>query len=249
MLKKLELYGIKNGELKFFENYLNNRKQKVKFKNKTSNIIDVPIGLPQGTALSVLLFILYINDIVKVPQKCTISLFADDTAVIAKDNKIDGAITKINQDLGRIYEWLNANKLILNVNKTKWMLISKNCNNIQTNNVQINGINIERVHSIKYLGIQIDEKLKFDNQIMELVKKTAPKINMLKRISNKLTFETRKMIYFSIIATNFEYCATLYITCTKEQIAQMQKLQNRAMRVILKCDYRAPREFMLNTLG
>lgn len=84
---------------------------------------------------------------------------------------------------------------------------------------------------------------------MELVKKKAPKINMLKRISNKLTFDTRKIIYYSIIAPNFDYCSTIYITCSKDQIAQMQKLQSRAMRIILKCEYRTPREFMLNTLG
>lgn len=213
MLGKLESYGIKNTELKLFENYLTNRKQKVKFKGDMSNEIDVPIGLPQGTALSVIPFILYINNIVYVPKKCNIALFADDTTLMAKDQSVDDAINKINEDLKLVYDWLNTNKLILNVSKTKWMLLTKGPKyyDVNTNNVQINGVSIERVNCIKYLGLYIDEQLKFDNQIIELVKKTAPKINMLKRISNKLTFDTRKTIYHSIIAPNFDYCSTIYV--------------------------------------
>lgn len=250
MLEKLKSYGIKNSELKLFENYLYNRKQKVKFKDEMSDEVDVPIGLPQGTALSVILFILYINDIVSVPRKCKISLFADDTTLIGEDETTNGAINKVNEDLERIFDWLNTNKLILNISKTKWMLLARgsNCDNANMNYVKINGMNIERVNCIKYLGVHIDDHLKFDNQIVELVKKTAPKINVLKRISKKLTFDTRKIIYYSIIAPNFEYCSTLYMACSNAQLNEIQKLQNRAMRIILNCEYGTPRVFMLNAL-
>lgn len=107
MILKLEKYGIKNDELNFFKNYLSARKQRTKFKNSTSREEEVPIGLPQGTALSVVLFIMYINDLAKIPIHCKIVLFADDTVVYIQAKDINDAIMKINEDLERIYQWLN----------------------------------------------------------------------------------------------------------------------------------------------
>lgn len=121
MIMKLEEYGIINNELNWFANFLNNRKQKTKYKNQISNEIIVPIGLPQGTSLSVILFVLYINDIVRVPKYSKIVMFADDTALIIKSNNVNDAISKMNEDMIAVFNWLNINKLVLNINKTKWM--------------------------------------------------------------------------------------------------------------------------------
>lgn len=250
LINKLENYGVLGKESRLFKNYMNDRKQCVKFNGLKSNETCVEIGLPQGTALSVILFILYINDIVNVPKYGKIALHADDTEITIIDKNMNDAIRKMNQDLERIHNWLNINKLLLNISKTKWMLISKNKNqNIPTENVKIAGIIVERVSCIKYLGILIDENLSFDNQVNELVKKSSQKVNLLKRLTNRLTYDTRKTIYHSIIAPNFEYCSTIYNACTKEQISHIQLIQNRAMRTILKCDYLTSREFMLRALN
>lgn len=106
----------------------------------------------------------------------------------AKD--INDAIMKLNEDLYTIYQWLNTNKLSLNVKKTKCMVINEPRNGV-LNEVYINGQLIERVHSIKYLGIQIDNELKFSHQIDNVAKKAAMKVNLLKRISPRLTFDTK----------------------------------------------------------
>lgn len=251
MIDKLKNYGIEGKELKLFENYMADRRQKVKYNGDISEELEIPIGLPQGTALSVILFILYINDIVKIGQHSQIALFADDTAITVTDRNANNAINKMNHDLKLIYNWLNTNKLMLNVNKTKWIKISNNkINDVNcTNKVKIGDEEIEQVKCIKYLGIQIDDNLKMDSQINQLIKNTAKKINLLKRISHKLTYDIKKIIYYSIIAPNFNYCSTIYILCTKEQIMSLQKQQNRAMRIIIKCDFLTPREGMLNTLG
>lgn len=252
MIKKLEAIGVRNETLKWFKNYLEERMQQTKYKNHTSTQREVNIGLAQGTALSVILFNIYMNDIVKVPSYCKIVLFADDTMIRISAKTINEAVWKINYDLQKIYKWLNINKLLLNIDKTKWMLITRK-NNIAHMpvelKIEIAGKEIQKVNFIKYLGFIIDDKITLNEQIKQVIKKTARKINFLKRIRNKTTYHTRKLIYITTIDTHFEYCATLLLACKKEQIKQLQKLQNRAMRMILKCEFRTPKKFMLNALN
>ena len=250
MLEKLEKLGIKDNELKWFECYLNDRKQYTKFKGVCSKEADVPIGLPQGTQLSVYLFLLYINDLPEVPDLGEIVLFADDTGLIIKHENVETAIEIANNELKKIENWFNANKLKTNVLKSKWMLIGKDTgNNLNLLNIQMENQIIERVKVMKYLGFEIDEKLDFNVQINSITKKLASKINVLYRIRDQITFDIRKIVYNSIIQPHYDYCSTLYINCTKEQIESMQKLQNRAMRYILKCEYRTPSDFMLKSLN
>lgn len=249
MIMKLNKVGICDNELRWFDNFLKNRKQKTKFKNICSSDMIVPIGLPQGTALSVLLFILYINDLPLATEHANVIMFADDTTITIKAKTIEKAIELMNNDLERILKWLNVNKLKLNIDKTKWMLFTKKYEKCMNMNLKIGGNEIEKVNVIKYLGVMINDKLKMDDQIKKCVVKASYKVNMLKRLSNKLTYETRKMIYNTIVQPNFEYCSTLYLNATKEQIKSMQKIQNRGMRTILKCDYLTPKKFMLETLG
>lgn len=249
MIMKLNRIGIAENEIKWFEHYLQDRRQKTMFKNKCSDNDIVPIGLPQRTALSVLLFLIYINDIVLAPVNAKVIMFADDTTLTVKAKTVERAMELMTEDLEKIFNWLNVNKLKLNVDKTKWMIFT-NKNNINTNlSLTIGGSNIERVNKIKYLGVIINDKLRPDDQVKKCVSKAASKVNMLKRLSNKLTFETRKIVYSTIVQPNFDYCSTLYLNATKEQIKSMQKIQNRGMRIILKCDYLTSKKFMLDSLG
>lgn len=250
MLMKLEAYGVRNVEAKWFKNYMHNMRQRTKYKDAVSNEINVNIGIPQGTALSVILFNLYINDIVNVPRNGKIKLFADDTEIETTGKNAKEAMEKMNEDLRLINEWLNINKLSLNYDKTKCMIIYRNKidENVEIN-VNIDGKMIERVNYIKYLGFLIDDKLNMHEQITRTTKKIASKINFLKRSSRKLTYETRILIYNAIVLPHFNYCSTLYIMCTKEQIKKLQKLQSRAMRIIIRCEYRTPRKNMLEVLN
>lgn len=135
------------------------------------------------------------------------------------------------------------------VKKTKFMIINTGKNNINiTNKVRINRQDIDRVHRFRYLGVELDDELRFEYQIDAVASKAAMKINLMKRISNRLTFRTKKIVYNTIISPNFEYCSTLYLNATKEQIDQLQQLQNRAMRIILNCGRLTHRLDMLNAL-
>lgn len=157
---------------------------------------------------------------------------------------------QMNSDLNEVSNWLNKNKLKLNINKTKWMLISKDNSNPEMSRISImlEGKMIERVATTKYLGITLNEKMNFDDQVKNCIKKTACKVNMLKRTARKLTFSTQKMLYNSFILSQFDYCSTIYLNINKEQMGEMQKIQNRAMRVLLNCERTTSKKHMLDKL-
>lgn len=250
LLEKLYFYGIRNIELEWFRSYLNGRKQKTKFNSKYSSEIEVPIGIPQGTQLSVILFILYINDIVNVPMFSEIVLLADDALVIVTEKCLNMAIEKMNYDLERIFKWLCANKLFLNCSKTQYMILGvKKSNETNKTEIKIDNHVIQKVEKIKYLGITIDDQMTMNEQIEEVVKKTAHKVNFLKRIAKKLPEEHKKIVCNAIIDPNFNYCASIYIHCNKQQIERMQIIQNRAMKIILNCDFYTSRDVLLERMN
>lgn len=119
--------------------------------------------------------------------------FADDTALVIKSKDIDLAIQQTNFDLTNIFKWLNVNKLKLNIEKTKWILISKKDTKNINCEIKIDDQIIERVSQIKYLGILIDDKMTMHKQIEETIKMAASKVNFMSRTKKKLTFETKKL--------------------------------------------------------
>ena len=123
LITKLENYGVTQNALSFFKNYLENRSQVTKFNNATSSNVSSEYGVPQGSTLGPLLFLLYINDIAKVVRACSIHLFADDTLLYFHSKDLDSLIHTVNLELDNVHEWFNQNLLKLNVQKTKFMLI------------------------------------------------------------------------------------------------------------------------------
>lgn len=127
------------------------------------------------------------------------------------------------------------------------MIVIRNGVEDNTLDIIIGNEKINRVDSVKYLGVVIDKKLTFNELANICIKKSASKTNLLYRISKKLTFPTKKFMFYSIVLPNFQYYSTLYFICKKEDIMRMQKIQNRAMRIILNCEYRTHIEWMLQT--
>lgn len=248
LLAKLKCIGFEDSALKWVENYLTDRYQQTNFNGATSTAYVNPHGVPQGSVLGPLLFIIYINDIVSAVTHCKINLFADDTLLSISSKKIPSAVNKVNSDLSNLLIWLNSNKLKLNVDKTKYMYISTRTNIDKNHIIHINGEKIDSVTQFKYLGVILDEKLCFKNHIDEIVKKMSKNISIMYRANNRLTAKAKITVYNSLFLPYINYCSTILYLCNKTDTHRLQKQQNKIMRMILKCKKDTSIVFMLDKL-
>lgn len=248
LMEKIESMGIEGVEKRWFESYLSGRMQQTKFNEEISPKRVIDNGLPQGSSLAPILFLLYINDIIRVLNHAKANLFADDTAVAVPHRNAEWAIATMNNELSNVYDWLCGNKLKLNIMKTKYMIIgNKNTSGLH-GSIYINNEQIERVSEVKYLGIVIDEKLNFSRNCEYIEKKVAKKIGFMKRSCKFLMREYKVTVYRTIVEPHFTYCASIIFLCTITDMNNLQKLQNRAMRFILRRSWDARTKDMLEEL-
>lgn len=250
MVKVLENYGVKGNVLNWFKSWLSNRTQQTKLNDEMSSSCSIDVGLPQGTPLSCVLFILYINAIFQIVRRSKIKLFADDTLcwVVADSSEVAQKVIELNQDLHQLSLFFESRKMKLNVTKTKYMVISQR--NVNTLNVTpiVGGQLVERVYEMKYLGVIIDHKLKFDAHVQYVKKKLVKKINYLQRNKYMYDRNTKLMLYKSLVSPHIDYCSSVLFLINESQMRELQILQNRALRAILKCDFQTNIESMLRKL-
>jgi Reverse transcriptase (RNA-dependent DNA polymerase)/Endonuclease-reverse transcriptase len=255
LITKLKKYGFSADSLKLLKSFLSDRKQYVYVNGQKSKCIDVNIGVPQGSVLGPLLFILYINDLPENLKDVLVKIFADDTLISAFGKTYKEAASKINSKLQITNTWLEKNKVKLNAEKSKCMVLTKSKRSftaLQPDIIRfpivINETNLEIVHIMKYLGVMIDSNLKFNDHVSYVIKKAGTKINYLCRISKKLSKKTKILLYNCIISPHFDYCASVLWQTKDENVRQLQLLQNRAMRAILNCKRKTHIEDMLKNL-
>lgn len=253
LINTLESLGISHIVKDWFTSYLGKRQQRVKFKNVTSNNIYIEEGVPQGSKLGPLLFIIYINDIVKIFKNVgiVIRLFADDMILYVTNRYVKRIESKLNEALKLLNDWLVGKQLKINIEKTKFMILhDQRTKNVRGQcNLLVNNQKIAEVKTTKYLGVIIDDNLTFKENAIQTIKKVASKINVISRLGNSVTPYTKCTIYKSITAPHYDYCSTVMINYTQNHIDILQKLQNRAMRIILGVNKYTRIDLMLDTLG
>ena len=252
LLSKLNLYDIRGAENNWFKSYLNGRNQKCFVNGCLSENRSLTCGIPQGTILGPLLFLLYINDLPNCLSYSQPRMYADDTHLTYADNHISKIELNLNQDLVNVSEWLIVNKLTLNKSKTEFMLIgSRQRLNTFDNapTIAINGAPIKQVPVSKSLGVHIDENLSWTVNIETITKKIASGIGALKRIRSFLPRKTLQFIFNSLIQPHFEYCSAVWGNFNKTLADKFQKLQNRAARVLTFSSYDTNADRLFEELG
>ena len=183
LLKKLQHYGIRGSQNSWFQSYLSNRKQKVKFDNDFSENLGISCGVPQGSILGPLLFLIYINDMHVSVKYYKMFHFADDTYLKYSDKCERSLRKKMNHDLALLFDWLCANRLSLNVLKTEFILFKTT--HMALNHrftLKLNGKTIFASKKVKYLGLIVDENLTWGHHIFELRKKLNRANGILSRL-------------------------------------------------------------------
>ena len=248
LLAKLRKLGCSQRVVTWFAGYLDGRKQQTKVNGHTSEQMTNDLGVPQGSVLGAILFVLYVNDMPRQLLNAFINLFADDTLIYLHGNDIDAMRNEMNNELERINQWLKLNKLKLNVSKTKVMVLGNTLMKSPLNSIIMDGevLGIER--EFKYLGVMLDEKLSFKANLDYLCKKVGKKVGVLARLARNITIGARMNIYKSVIAPHFDYCASILYLSDVSSFDRMQKLQNRALRAILRCKKLTPIKEMLEAL-
>lgn len=249
LIKKLNKNGIKGNVLKWFKSYLTDRTQQVKFNNVTSSKRKTKYGVPQGSILGPILFLIYINDLKGELKYCKCKMFADDTIIYYSSSDSIEIVNKINYDLSKLSIWFK-NNISLNVSKTKFMLVRGVRASVPKIicDIKIENSKIENVDEIKYLGVIIDKHLNFKEHVKYIIKKIAKKVNFLFRLGDSVSPLTRTTVYKSLIAPHFDYCSTVFLSIGETELDLLQKAQNRAMRAIIRCSRFTPIDQMLNVL-
>jgi hypothetical protein len=237
LLQKLEHYGIRGLALSWFKSYLSNRYQFVHFDGTSSTREKVCCGVPQGSVLGPLLFLLYINDLCMVSDKLFSILFADDSNMFLTGTNLDDMFNIMNQELAKILSWLNANKLSLNIEKSNYIIFSRK--NINTSNaIYINGKEVEKVVYTKFLGVLIDTKLSWKFHINYIKKKMAKGIGILCKAKRRLESDSLKTLYYSFIYPYITYCVEVWGCIYKSNLQPIISMQKKVVKIISFSSYR-----------
>ncbi len=170
-------------------------------------------GVPQGSILEPLLFLLYINDLPECLSKTTPCSYADDTQIFASSTVYADLVEKLNPDLNQINKWLAINKLQHHLTKTKVMIIGSTQNlkeKVRDSPVMLNGKTITSTDSFECLGVIIGKRLLWDKHIEKICKKVGAGIAVMKRIKPFVPIETMRLIYNALIQPYFDYCSPLF---------------------------------------
>ena len=252
LLSKLNYYGIHGKSFKWFQPYLENRTQKCSVNGSLSSSCSLTCGVPQGTILGPLLFLLYINDLPNCLSNCEPRMYADDTHLTYAGGDLESIQLCLNEDLTNVFNWLQANKLTLNMTKTEFMLIGsgQRLGTLTASpTTRMNSTQVSQVTSTKSLGVIIDDRLDWHSHIEKLTKKIASGIGCLKRVRHLIPASTLHLLYQALVKPHFDYCDIVWGSCGITLRDKLQKLQIRAARVLTFSSYDADATKLLEFLS
>ena len=236
MLLKLTAIGCDTESIEWFQSYLDNRKQFIVSNGNKSDIKVNNIGVPQGSILGPLLFAIYINDFCNIDIDCEMILYADDCNLIISAKTFKELEKKVNDSLIKVNDWMNLNRLTINVQKTNYMLINLSGRATENINIRLNNNELEKVSSVKILGIFVDNRLAFNIHINHICKKISNRIKLIRRLKNKLTENILNMIFKAIVLPIIDYGICIYGFTYHSHYTRIEKLIRTAAKTICSSD-------------
>ena len=236
LLSKLSAINVSPSTLQWFKSYLNHRKQRTACSDAVSDPLPMTFGVPQGSILGPLLFLVYINDLPLVIKNCEVTLYADDTVLYYFAKEPHLLEEALNDDLLKVAQWLHGNKLTLNLTKTKSMIIGSNRKlvGISSFTLSIFDTDINSVSSFKYLGVMLSSTFTWSDHIEYISCKVNKNLGLLRRIKYYLPYDARLLFYNSLVLPIFDYADLVW--GDKDNVSlmkELQILQNKAAKLIL----------------
>ena len=210
-LAKLSHYGIGGVSNDWFKSYLSNRNQYVSINGLDSGLTSINCGVPQGSVPGPLLFLLHVNDLNQAIKFCKVHHFADDTDLLCLSNSIKKLNKLVNTDLKHLVNWLNANKISLNVKKTEMVIFQSNQKKFEGDlKLKLCGKRPYPTESVKYLDVKIDTTLSWQYNVNDLSIKLNRANVLLFKMRKYVSLKILKSIYFAIFDSYLSYCCLVW---------------------------------------
>ena len=240
LIKKLFRYGIRGWPLRWIESYLADRNQCVRIGYKFSRCRIVGAGVPQGSILGPLLFLLYVNELPDIENSVNFTLFADDTTIVCSNSCYSELITKANTLLSKLHDWTVNNRLSFNTNKTTCLLVTNRRHNVETPSVvNVNRHQVPYDDCMKFLGVNVDNKLSFSNHIDSICMKISKTIGIFHKIHRDVPEYTLVNLYYSLVYPQLIYGVLLWGDSADININPLIMLQKKIIRLITCSSYLA----------
>ena len=236
LMEKLQKYGLDGNILSWISSYLTNRKQHVVVDGATSTDENVLSGVPQGSVLGPLLFLIYIDDVTATTfsDECALNLFADDM-LLYKIVKSQQDLEQLQSDIDKIHSWVNSNHLTLNPAKCKFMFVSRRRNPIQPLSLKLNGLPLEQVENFKYLGVLLSSDMTWSAHVESICSKARRLVGLLyRRFSASVDNHSLLEMYKLLVRPHMEYAAPVWSPHLAKDKDNLEKVQKFALRMCHK---------------
>ena len=229
LLQKLSHYGIRGIANKWFKSYLEGRMQYVSVGDSVSDCKDVILGVPQGSVLGPILFLIYINDMYQSCPGLQLIHFADDTSAFLSGKNLRNLEYTLNQELNLLKEWLLSNRLSLNAAKSQFMIFTDSSIDFEFS-INICGTALTKTSNAKFLGIDIDDKRNFRLHINNVLSKISRVNGILWRSKNIVSRSVKRIIYQSLVFSHLSYGVVVWGKCGSLEFNKMKSAQNKIMK-------------------